>query len=349
VWHHWLVGRVGFEPTRGYPQGILSPLRLPFRHRPWTQLNSSRLSWKSQTPGVFDFYLLSYYHGTSGRTLIAERRYKPGKAVHIVVLVYESLYANYMLSQLLEARPGEVVGIVRSDCLIHGKTLPQALWFLVRWAGLRFVGRKALELFQYRAAALIYRLIGRCRRVRSLREMAAAHQVPILGSVDVNDVKTMAAIRSWRPDLVISIYLNQRITPPLIALPRLGCINIHPALLPRNRGLFPYFWVLANGDEETGVTVHWVDEKFDTGGIILQERLKVEPDDTIQSLAYKSCVIGARMLIEAVRLIEEGTAPNIPQDSSKASYFSWPRRADLRRFRERKCSFGTLSALLRYM
>jgi methionyl-tRNA formyltransferase len=268
--------------------------------------------------------------------------------MRIVILVYESLHSNYMINQLLKARPGEIAGIVRSDCLIHGKTLPQSLWYLVRHSGLRFVGRKALELFQYRAIVLVYQLLGR-RKVPSLRAMAREHKVPLLGSADVNSPQTMEVVRSWRPELVISVYLNQRIKAPLIALPGLGCINIHPALLPRNRGLFPYFWVLANGDEETGVTVHWVDEEFDTGGIILQERLPVRPDDTVQSLAYRSCVLGADMLVEAVRLIEEGATPSIQQDESRASYFSWPKRADLRRFHERKRSFGTLLELLRYM
>jgi methionyl-tRNA formyltransferase len=268
--------------------------------------------------------------------------------MRIAILVYESLHSNYMINQLLKARPGEVVGVVRSDCLIHGKTLPQSLWYLVRHSGLRFVGRKAVELFQYRAVALIYQLLGR-RKVPALRAMAKENDVPLVGSKDINSPQTMEVIRSWRPDLVISVYLNQRIKAPLIALPKLGCINIHPALLPRNRGLFPYFWVLANGDEETGVTVHRVDEKFDTGGIILQERLPVRPEDTIQSLAYRSCVLGADMLVEAVRLIEEGTAPSISQDGSLASYFSWPRRADLRRFRQQRRSFGSMLELLRYM
>jgi methionyl-tRNA formyltransferase len=268
--------------------------------------------------------------------------------MRIVILTYESLHSNYMINQFLRARPGEVVGIVRSDCLIHGKSSLQSIWYLARRSGLRFVGRKAVELFQYRAIALIYQLLGR-RKVPALRAMAREHDVPLVGSADVNNPQTMEIIRSWQPDLVISVYLNQRIKAPLIALPEIGCTNIHPALLPRNRGLFPYFWVLANGDEETGVTVHWVDEEFDTGGIILQERLPVRPEDTIQSLAYRSCVLGADMLVESVRLIEEGTAPGIHQDESQASYFSWPKRADLRRFRERRRSFGTMLELLRYM
>lgn len=268
--------------------------------------------------------------------------------MRIVILTYESLHSSYMINQLLKARPGEIAGVVCSDCLIHGKSLPQSLWYLLNRSGMRFVGRKTVEVLQFRAIAIVYNLLGR-RKIPSLRAMCQEHKVPLIGSADVNSPRTMEAIRAWQPDLVMSVYLNQRIKAPLIALPRLGCINIHPALLPRNRGLFPYFWVLANGDEETGVTVHWVEEKFDTGGIISQERLEVRPEDTIQSLAYRSCLVGADMLIKAAQMIEEGTAPSVPQDVSRASYFSWPKRADLSRFRRRKRSFGTIFELLQYM
>ena len=66
--------------------------------------------------------------------------------MRIVILTYESLYSNLMTERLLKEFPGQVVGVVRSDCLIHGKSLPAGLFFLLRRTGLRFVGRKALEL-----------------------------------------------------------------------------------------------------------------------------------------------------------------------------------------------------------
>lgn len=266
-----------------------------------------------------------------------------------VILTYESLYANYMTHRLIQARPGQVVGIVRSDCLIYGKSLPGGLWYLLRRTGLRFVGRKGLELLQSRAMAILFHLIGRSRKVPSLRDIKARYRVPVVGSKDVNDAETMAIIRDWQPDLVISIYLNQFIRRDLIHLPPLGCLNIHPALLPRNRGLFPYFWAIANGDRETGVTLHWVDEKFDTGDILLQEIFPIQPDDTITSLAYKSAQVGAEMLVRGADLVEAGDPPRIRQDNEQATYHSWPRPADQRRFRRRGGDYGTIFELMRYM
>lgn len=269
--------------------------------------------------------------------------------MRIVILTYESLYANLMTHRLIQARPGQVVGIVRSDCLIYGRSLPGGLWYLLRRSGLRFVGRKALELFQSRAAAIIFRVVGRPPKVPSLREIEARYGIPVIGSRDVNNAPTLAHLRAWQPDLIVSVYLNQLIKTDVLTVPRLGCLNIHPALLPRNRGLFPYFWVLANGDPETGVTLHWVDEKFDTGHILLHEAIPVQPDDTITSLAHTCAQVGARLLTQGMDLIEGGDPPRVAQQESQVTYHSWPSPEDQRRFRERGARYGTVFDLARYM
>ena len=269
--------------------------------------------------------------------------------MRIVILTYESLFSNLITERVLREFPGQVVGIVRSDCLIYGKSLPEGLLYLTRKAGLRFVGRKALELFQSRLTAIIFRGIGRPAKVNSLRDIRSIYNVPVIGSTDVNSAKTIEQITAWQPDLIISNYLNQLIKPVLIDLPSKGIVNVHPALLPRHRGLFPYFWVITDKDTETGATVHWVDEKFDTGAIVTQGKIRVEPSDTILSLSYKCANVAADILVEATRLIAAGDPPKIPQDNSQASYHSWPQPADQRRFRKEGGQYGTIFELWRYM
>ncbi len=269
--------------------------------------------------------------------------------MRIVILTYESFFSNLMTERLLQEFPGQVVGLVRSDCLIYGKSHLQGLLYLWQRTGLRFVGRKALELFQSRATAIGFKLLGRQPKVNSLRDMRTRYQVPVIGSTDVNHPETLQQIKVWQPDLVISVYLNQLIKRPLIDLSSQGVLNIHPALLPRHRGLFPYFWVIAGGETETGVTVHWVDETFDTGQILLQEKIAVTPADTILSLSYKSSVVGAEMLVKAVNLIAGGNPPRLPQDDRQASYHTWPKPADQRRFRQQGGHYGTIFELWKYM
>jgi hypothetical protein len=156
--------------------------------------------------------------------------------MRIVILTYESLYSNLITERLLVEFPGQVVGIVRSDCLVYGRSLPGGLLHLLKRTGLRFVGRKALELFQSRATALAFRLIGRDPKVHSLRDMRTRYNVEVVGSVDVNNAETFQRLEDWQPDLILSIYLNQLIKADVINLPAEGTLNIHPALLPRHRG-----------------------------------------------------------------------------------------------------------------
>jgi methionyl-tRNA formyltransferase len=179
--------------------------------------------------------------------------------------------------------------------------------------------------------------------------MRRLYNVPVIGSTDVNNPQTLAQLKAWQPDIILSIYLNQLIKKEVINLPRQGTFNIHPALLPRHRGLFPYFWVIANGESETGVTIHWVDEKFDTGHLLLQKKLVVTPGETITALSYKCAVLGSDLLVEAIKLIEAGNPPRISQDSSQASYHSWPKPADQRRFRQQGGSYGTIFELWKHM
>jgi len=260
----------------------------------------------------------------------------------IVILTYESVQSNRIIHRLLTEFSGQVAGVMRSEVIVAGKNVPQSLWFLLRRTGLGFVARKGTEIAVGRVAGFFLRLTGRRPAIPSLREMGRQFGVPVVGAKNINAPEALHTLRRWQPDLVISVYLNQLIKADIIALPSRGVINIHPALLPKNRGLFPYFWALANGDAETGVTVHWVDATFDTGDILLQRAIPIAPDDTVISLANKSAVVGAELLAEAVRRIEAGDAPRIRQDASQATYFSWPTPADVRRFRRRGRRYGSI-------
>src|SRR5512147_1384962 len=101
--------------------------------------------------------------------------------MRIVILTYESLYSNIMTERLLREFPGQVVGIVRSDCLVYGKSLSAGLLHLLKRTGLRFVGRKAMELFQSRATAILFKLMGREPKTHSLRDVHRLYNVSVIG------------------------------------------------------------------------------------------------------------------------------------------------------------------------
>ena len=148
--------------------------------------------------------------------------------------------------------------------------------------------------------------------------------------------KRIARLRERGVDLLVSLACPQKLSPALLAVPARGAINLHGALLPRYQGIFPSFWVLAKGEPETGVTVHWMDERLDHGDVLIQRTVPIEPGDTVHSLVRRSKVdVGRHALLEALERIERGDAPRLPMDASRASYFTYPDAAAVREFRAR--------------
>ncbi|GIW43882.1 MAG: methionyl-tRNA formyltransferase [Candidatus Binatia bacterium] len=137
-------------------------------------------------------------------------------------------------------------------------------------------------------------------------------------------LKSPAVREEWerlRPDLAVLAYVTQIVPPEVFRIPRLGSICFHPSLLPKYRGGSAIPWQIIKGETKTGVTVFWVDEGIDTGPILLQKEAVIDPDDTAASLYFnKLFPLGVEAVVEAVRLIDGGNAPRVPQDESQATY-----------------------------
>jgi folate-dependent phosphoribosylglycinamide formyltransferase PurN len=152
----------------------------------------------------------------------------------------------------------------------------------------------------------------------------------------INATEFLERLRLLGVDLIVSIACPQIFKRDLLRLPARGCINLHGALLPRYQGMLPSFWVLARGERETGVTVHWMDEAIDHGDILLQRPVPIRDNDTVHSLVRRSKVEAGRyLLVEAIGLIERGEAPHVPMDMRLGSYVSFPDDAAVQEFRRR--------------
>lgn len=122
-------------------------------------------------------------------------------------------------------------------------------------------------------------------------------------------------------DLAILAFVSFIVPQQVFTVPRLGSICFHPSLLPQYRGASAINWALINGETVTGLTLFWVDKGIDTGPILLQKEVKVDPDDTAGSLYFnKIFPLGIEAIGEAVDLINRGDPPRIVQDEAKATY-----------------------------
>jgi methionyl-tRNA formyltransferase len=142
-----------------------------------------------------------------------------------------------------------------------------------------------------------------------------------LETLDAEDVKSdsfASDLESLQPDLLVVVAF--RVLPPhILAIPKMGSINLHASLLPRYRGAAPIHWAVMKGEKETGCTIFFLDEKVDTGNILKQKKAPIGPNETTGELYNKLKVMGASLLAEAVDEIADGTAVSKPQENELAT------------------------------
>lgn len=166
-----------------------------------------------------------------------------------------------------------------------------------------------------------------------------AYGIPVLEfSESINSEASLNKIRSFSPDVLVSIAGNEIFKQPLIELAPHGCLNLHTALLPKYRGLMPSFWVLRYGEEETGVSVFLVDEGIDSGPIICQERVLIQKMSQIE-LIRTTKLVGMKCIIKALQSLKCGDVELIPNDDAEKSYFGFPTRSDVLAFKRAGARF----------
>jgi methionyl-tRNA formyltransferase len=134
-----------------------------------------------------------------------------------------------------------------------------------------------------------------------------------------NNPELRARLEAINPDAIIVVAYGRIIAEWMLNLPRWGNINLHASLLPKYRGAAPIQWAIANGETLTGATTMRLDQGLDTGDILLQRLLPIEPDQTAEHLFPVLAASGAGLLLETLAGLEAGTIDRIPQDDAGAS------------------------------
>lgn len=153
-----------------------------------------------------------------------------------------------------------------------------------------------------------------------VKELAVKHGIKVYQPVKFKDSNVTEEIRLMQPDVIVVVAFGQLLPREVLEIPKYGCVNVHASLLPKYRGAAPIQWAVIDGLEKTGVTTMLMDEKLDTGDILLQEELTLDRKETGGSLFDKLCVLGAELLSETLSALENGTITPVKQDDSKASY-----------------------------
>ena len=160
--------------------------------------------------------------------------------------------------------------------------------------------------------------------------LAAESGIPSIEVTSLRHPDVIAAIASWRPDVIAVTCFPWRLPTAVLGLPPLGCVNVHPSLLPVGRGPEPVFWTLRRGERRTGATVHLMDAGFDTGPILAQAATGVPLGIRAPKLEWRLAELGGDLLVRVVHSLAAGTARPRAQDDARATRAPYPTAADWR-------------------
>ena len=243
----------------------------------------------------------------------------------IIITQNEPFYLSENLETLLKELPKEhlIVGAVVTSASPFGKKesfLKKALK-TKKVFGVNFFLHYTLQFIKSKIFL---------KSVTQILSKYGVNKIKIQGSI--NSEYSLSILKSYNPDLLISILGNQIFKNPLIGLAPKGCINLHTALLPKYRGLMPTFWVLKNNERYTGVSVFFVDEGIDSGPIIVQEKVEIG-NKTQEQLIKETKQIGMKLILKSIDLIAKDQLKLIENPEAEKSYFSFPTREDVKEFK----------------
>ncbi|PSF38856.1 methionyl-tRNA formyltransferase [Aphanothece hegewaldii CCALA 016] len=154
-----------------------------------------------------------------------------------------------------------------------------------------------------------------------IKKLALEHQLPVWQPKRIKKAKeTLSRLKETQADVFVVVAYGQILSPEILAMPRLGCINVHGSLLPKYRGAAPIQWSIYHGETETGITTMLMDEGMDTGAMLLTARTPIGLLDNAEQISSRLSQQGANLLIETLSQLEQEEIEATPQNSTEATY-----------------------------
>lgn len=152
-----------------------------------------------------------------------------------------------------------------------------------------------------------------------VKELALARGLPVRQPDKIKSPEFLQQLAEWKPDVIAVTAFGRFLPKAILEFPPMGCVNVHGSLLPAYRGAAPIQWALIHGDPETGITTMVMDEGMDTGAVLLQQTVPIEPEDTALELGVRMAQAGGALLVETLtRLAAETVVPRA-QDHTRAT------------------------------
>ena len=160
---------------------------------------------------------------------------------------------------------------------------------------------------------------GQKRVASPVHRLAESRGIPVAAPEKIRDASFFKTLQDWKPRLMVVVAYGRILPPSILQLAPYGCLNVHYSLLPKYRGAAPAAWTIINGETKGGVTTMQLVEKMDAGPVYLQKEVGLAADETTGSLQSKLTPVGARLLLETIKKIKEGSIQARAQDESQVS------------------------------
>ncbi|MEM7335842.1 MAG: methionyl-tRNA formyltransferase, partial [Chloroflexota bacterium] len=158
-------------------------------------------------------------------------------------------------------------------------------------------------------------------------EIASQHQLPVYAVQSFKSPETHYILKALAPDIICVSCFSHRLPPQILQIPTAGCLNVHPSLLPQFRGAAPIFWAFRQGVQETGVSIHWMDEGFDTGDVVAQRPFRLSNGISAPETEWALAHMGGQLLVE---VLEQLAANQVSATRQPTGGYAapWPAASD---------------------
>ena len=157
-------------------------------------------------------------------------------------------------------------------------------------------------------------------QITPVKACAQKYGIPVFAPEKIRKEEAVETLKGYEADVFVVAAFGQILSKEILEIPRYGCLNIHASLLPKYRGAAPIEWAILNGEKETGVTIMQMDEGVDTGDMLLKETVPIGEDETDESLYKRLSSVGGRLIVEALKRLEEGSLAAEKQYDSASCY-----------------------------
>lgn len=255
----------------------------------------------------------------------------------VILAMDDPLYTNNFIKEIIDNRKSDIISyiyVTKGNRLSVGKRKSK-LKYLISL----FLIMGIYHFFKNSLITLIHKSKKKFSKLNLCKDPTVYGYAKNLGIevkkiANPNSKQTCDYLKSIKPDVIIN-QSQSFIKKRLLDIPKIGVINRHNALLPKNRGRLTPFWVLYKNEKITGVSIHYLDKKLDSGDIIVQKEFPVKAKDNFNSLVEKNYQIAGKAMLEALDLLEKGNFKLIKNNDSEATYNTIPTLKEAWDYRKR--------------